>query len=150
MCCFRSLLAVFECSFFFGSSLIRALLFTKSGYFVNLACASPNVFIAEAGCLKVKEPLSMAVCIMTGIITECAVISDGCTGGPDNEKVVHKVSIAPFRQEFRRDTTMWGRVLKFNSLSCSILTEGISFTTRPRTLSAPIFASSSSVTTSDD
>ena len=87
----------------------------------------------------------MAVCIMTGIITECAVISDGCTGGPDNEKVVHKVSIAPFQQEFRRDTTMWGRVLKFDSLSCGILTEGISFTTRPRTLSAPIFASSSSM-----
>ena len=106
---------------------------------------SPNVFIAEAGCLKVKEPLSMAVCIMMGIITECAVISDGCTGGPDNKKVVHKVSIAPFRQEFRRDTTMWGRVLKFNSLSCGISTEGISFTTRPRTLSAPIFASSSSM-----
>ena len=82
---------------------------------------------------------------MTGIITECAVISDGCTGGPDNEKVVHKVSIAPFRQEFRHDTTMWGRVLNFNSLSCGISTEGISFTTRPRTLSAPIFASSSSM-----
>ena len=39
---------------------------------------------------------------------------------------------------------MWGRVLNFDSLSCSISTEGISFTTRP-TLSAPIFASWSSM-----
>ena len=75
------------------------LLFTKSGYFVNPARASPDVFIAERGCFKVKEPLSMAVCIMTGIIMECAVIFGGCTGGPNNEKVIHKVSIAPFQQE---------------------------------------------------
>jgi hypothetical protein len=103
---------------------------------------SPDVFIAEAGRLKLKEPFSIAVCIMTGIITECAIISDGCSGGPDNEKTVHKVTIAPFRQEFRRDTTMWGKILNFDSLSCGISTEGVSFSTRPRTLSAPIFASS--------
>ena len=122
--------------------MVRALLFTKSGYFVNPARASPDVFIAEAGRLKLKEPSSVAVCIMTGIITECAIISEGYTGGPDSEKTVHKVSIAPFRQEFRCDTTMWGRILNFDSLSCGISTEGVSFTTRPRTLSAPLFGSS--------
>ena len=127
----------------FVSCLIRALLFTKSSYFVNPARVSPDVFIAEAGRLKVKEPSSIAVCIMTGIITECAIISDGYSGGPDNEKTVHKVTIAPFRQEFRRDTTMWGKILNFDSLSCAISAEGVSFSTRPRTLSAPIFASSS-------
>ena len=79
---------------------------------------------------------------MTGIITDCAIISDGTTGGPDNEKTVHKVSLAPFRQDFRRDTTMWGKVLNFDNLSCAISTEGISFTTKPKTLSAPIFPSS--------
>ncbi|KAF8800969.1 hypothetical protein BYT27DRAFT_7245428 [Phlegmacium glaucopus] len=125
------------------SRLVRALLFTKSGFFVNPARASPNVFVADAGRLKLKEPSSVAVCIMTGIVTECAVISDGYTGGPDNEKTVHKVSLAPFRQDFRRDTTMWGKILSFDNLSCAISTEGLSFTTRPRTLSAPMFTSSS-------
>ena len=37
------------------SHLIQALLFTKSGFFVNLACASPNVFISDFGHLKIKE-----------------------------------------------------------------------------------------------
>ena len=84
----------------------------------------------------------MAVCIMTGIVTDCAIISEGFTGSPDNEKTVHEISLAPFHQEFQRDTTMWGKVLNFDLLSCAISTEGLLFTTRPRTLSAPLFQSS--------
>lgn len=124
------------------SCLLRALLFTKAGIFVNPARAAPDVFVAEGGRLKLKDPSSVAVCIMTGIVTDCAIVSEGCTGSPDNEKTVHKISIAPFRQEFRRDTTMWGKILNFDSLSCGISTEGLSFTTKPRTLSAPVFSSS--------
>jgi hypothetical protein len=125
------------------SRLVRALLFTKSGFFVNPARASPDDFVAEAGRLKVKDPSSMAVCIMTGIVTECALIGEGYTGGPENVKTVHKVSLAPFRQEFRRDTTLWGLILGFESVSCGISAEGLSFTTRPKTVTAPIFSSSS-------
>lgn len=124
------------------SRLVRALLFTKSGIFVNPARAAPDVFFAEHGRLRLKDPASIAVCIMTGIVTDCAIVSEGFTGGPDNEKPVHKISIAPFRQEFRRDTTMWGKILKFDNISCAVSTEGLSFTTKPRTLSAPIFSSS--------
>ena len=98
------------------------------------------MFVAELGRLKLKETSSIAVCLMTGIVTECAIVSEGWTG-PDNEKVVHKISIAPFRQEFRRDTTMWGKILNFDNISCAISTEGMSFTTKPRTLSAPLFSS---------
>ena len=78
---------------------------------------------------------------MTGIVTDCSIISEGVTGGPDNEKMVHKISIAPFRQDFRRDTTMWGKILYFDNLSCAVSIEGMSFTTKPKTLSAPIFSS---------
>jgi hypothetical protein len=124
------------------SRLLRALLFKQSGIFVNPARVTPDVFVADHGRLKIKEPSSVAVCIMTGIVTDCAIISEGFTGSPDNEKTVHKISLAPFRQEFRRDTTMWGKVLNFDSLSCAVSTEGLSFTTKPRTLSAPLFQSS--------
>jgi hypothetical protein len=124
------------------SRLVRALLFKRSGIFVNPARVTPDVFVADHGRLKLKEPSSVAVCIMTGIVTDCAIISEGYTGGPDNEKTVHKISLAPFRQEFRRDTTMWGKILNFDNLSCAISTEGLSFTTKPRTLSAPVFSSS--------
>jgi hypothetical protein len=97
---------------------------------------APDVFEAD-GRLKLKEPSSIAMCLMTGIVSE------GFTGGPDNNKIVHKISLAPFCQEFRQDTTMWGKVLKFDNLSCAISTDGISFTTKPKTISAPIFSSSS-------
>lgn len=125
------------------SRLVRALLFTRSGIFVNPARVAPDIFVADFGRLKLKEPSSVAVCLMTGIVSDCAIISEGCTGGPDNEKIVHKISLAPFRQEFRRDTTMWGKILNFDNLSCAISTDGISFTTKPKTVSAPIFSSSS-------
>jgi hypothetical protein len=125
------------------SRLVRALLFTKSGVYVNPARTTPDAFVADHGRLKLKDPSSVAVCIMTGIVTDCAIVSEGTTGGPDNEKTVHKISLAPFRQEFRRDTTMWGKILNFDSLSCAITTDGLSFTTKPRSLSAPVFSSSS-------
>ena len=114
------------------SHLIQALLFTKSGFFVNLACEAPNVFVSDFGHLKIKEPSSVAVCIMTGIVTECAIISEGCTGRPDNKKVVHKILIAPFCQEFCHDTMMWGKILYFDNLSCTISAEGVSFTISSR------------------
>ena len=106
--------------------------------FVNPAQAAPDVFFAEHGWLKLKDPASVAVCIMTGIVTDCAIISEGFTS-PDNEKVVHKISIAPFHQEFRWDTTMWGKILNFDNISCVVSTEGLSFTTKPRTLSVLLF-----------
>ena len=110
--------------------------------FVNTARVSLDVLISDFGRLKVKEPPSVAVCIMTGIISDCSIVSEGFTG-PENEKTVHKVSLAPFRQEFRRDSTMWGKILYFDNLSCAISTEGVTFTTKPKTVSAPIFPSSS-------
>lgn len=130
------------CVNYLCSRLVRALLFTKSGMFVNPARVNPDVLVSDFGRLKIKEPSSIAVCIMTGIITDCAIVSEGFTGGPDNEKAVHKVTLAPFRQDFRRDTTMWGKVLNFDNLSCAISTDGLSFTTKPKTISAPIFSSS--------
>ena len=110
--------------------------------FVNMARVSPDVLVSEFGRLRIKEPPSVAICIMTGIITDCAIVSDGFAGGPENGKTVHKVSIAPFRQDFRRDSTMWGKTLFFDNLSCAISTEGVTFTTKPRTISVPIFPSS--------
>jgi hypothetical protein len=127
-----SLLVVFLCSL-----LVRALLFTRSGFFVNPARLSPDEFVEEGGRLKLREPSSTAVCLMTGVITECSVIAESLAGAPDNAKAVHKVCIAPFRQDFRRDTTLWGVVLNFYSMSGAVSAEGIAFTTRPKSAFFP-------------
>ena len=84
----------------FCSRLLWALLFTKSGMFVNPARVSPDVLISDFGHLKIKKLLSMAVCLMTSIVTNCAIISDGLTGGPENKKTVHKISLAPYIRIF--------------------------------------------------
>jgi hypothetical protein len=96
-----SLPVVFLCSL-----LVRALLFTRSGFFVNSACLPPDEFVEEGGHLKLKEPSSTTVCLMMGVITECSIISESLAGAPDNAKAVHKVCITPFRQDFRHDTTL--------------------------------------------
>lgn len=98
--------------------LLHALLFTKSSFFVNPAHASPNLFVAELGHLKLKDLLSVAVCIMTGIITECAIVSEGFSGLPDNVKTVHKVLLPPFCQDFHRNTTC--RVQSWNFIPCLV------------------------------
>lgn len=116
------------------SILVRALIFTRSGFFVNPARASPDAFVEEGGRLKLKDPSTTAVCLMTGIVTECCIISEGMSGPPDSAKPVHKVCLAPFRQDFRRDTTLWGRVLGFYTISCAVSYEGIAFTTRPKSI----------------
>ena len=114
-------------------------MFTKSGFFVNPACAPLDVFVEDGGCLKWKGPLSTAVCLITGIITECCIISQGMSGPPDSVKSVHKVCIAPFHQDFQHDTTAWGKVLGFNMISCAVFNEGIAFTMR---LKSTFFAAS--------
>jgi hypothetical protein len=132
---FGGLPVVFVCSL-----LVRVLLFTCLGIFVNPAHLSPDEFVEEGGCLKLKHQSSTAVCLMTGVITECSIISESLAGAADNAKPVHKVCIAPFWQDFQHDTTLWGVVLNFYSMSCAISAEGIAFTTRPK----PAFFPSSS------
>ena len=68
------------------SRLVRALLFKKSEFFVNPTRMSPDVLISDFGLLKIKEPPSVAVCLMTGITTDCSIIYEGVTGCPDNKK----------------------------------------------------------------
>jgi hypothetical protein len=114
------------------STLVRALLFMKSSFFINPACASPDLFVGEQGRLKLTKPSAVAVCTMMGILTECAIVSKGFTGSTDNIKTVHKVTLAPFWQEFRHDMTVWGKALSFYSMSCAVSVDGVLFTTQPK------------------
>jgi hypothetical protein len=119
---------------FLFSHLVKALLFTCSGFFVNPACASPEDFVQEGGCLKEKDPSATAVCIMTGVISKCSIVAEGVSGAQESIKAVHKVSILPFHQDFRHDTTFLGIVFQFNAIAGSVSADGIAFTMRPKPL----------------
>jgi hypothetical protein len=66
---------------------------------------------------------------MLGVVTECAIIQVGYLVAP--RYPVHKISIAPFAQEMRRDSSCWGAVLGFRTIIGPVSSFGISFSTRP-------------------
>jgi hypothetical protein len=53
-------------------------------------------------------------------------------GPPASAYAVHRVTITPFAQEMRRDTSLWGRLFDFRAITGPVSSNGISFTTRKR------------------
>jgi hypothetical protein len=80
--------------------------------------------------LRVAETKSMALCVMTGTVTESFLIDSVETGPPNSPYAVHKVTIAPFEQDFRRDTAAWGSLFDFTVIYGTISPSGFGFTTR--------------------
>ncbi|KAF8872725.1 hypothetical protein BD779DRAFT_1679554 [Infundibulicybe gibba] len=112
-------------------SLKKGLLFERSGFFVNTARIHPNRLTTEGGRLKIAvgdRPVN-AVGIMLGVTTECLLAETG-TYGSVNAYNVHRITIAPFKQEWRRDVAVWGNLLGFTLITGSHSHLGMSFTTR--------------------
>ncbi|KAH9970051.1 hypothetical protein BGW80DRAFT_1254219 [Lactifluus volemus] len=111
-------------------TVIRALRFVQSGPYVNTARVDPSVLCVVGNRLRVAETKSMALCVMTGTVTESFLIDSVETGPPNSPYAVHKVTIAPFEQDFRRDTATWGSLFDFNVIYGTISPSGFGFTTR--------------------
>jgi hypothetical protein len=92
----------------------------------------PSKLTVDAGHVKLKGTENFAVGIMLGVVTECALIEDTVVGPALSPYTVHKVSIIPFTQEMRRDTSVWGRLFNFNVIVGAISDMGISFSTRKK------------------
>jgi hypothetical protein len=90
----------------------------------------PTHLIVESQRLKIAGTNNNAVGIMLGVTTECFLVSDG-SGGPSNAQYpVHKITVVPFAQEMRRDTSLWGQMFDFHVISGTVSSMGISFLTR--------------------
>ena len=72
----------------------------------------------------------MAYCIMTGTVTESFLATPFETGSLYSPYRIHKVSIAPFEQDFRRDTAVWGLLFNFKVIPGMISPSGFGFGTR--------------------
>jgi hypothetical protein len=125
---------------------LKGLLFVRSGYFVNTARIDPSFLSATNRRLTIKDTTTNAVGIMIGITTECNLVEPGNGGPAAAPYPVHKVSIAPFKQEMRRDTSCWGRVFGFRRITGPITENGISFSTRKEVLGGRIEANVASGT----
>lgn len=68
-----------------------------------------------------------AVGVMNVVIQDSCLLQTGTTGMANT---VHKIVGAPFSQEWRRDISVWGLILGFDSVSGGYDHNGITFATR--------------------
>jgi hypothetical protein len=109
---------------------LAGLQFAKSGFYVNTSRADPEWLTVESRMLKIAGTDQVAVCLMLGTTNECALIDVGYSGPPSSAFTVHKISIAPFSQEMRRDSSCWGQLFQFQIITGPVSPLGISFSTR--------------------
>jgi len=98
---------------------------------VNTARIDPASLRVVTNRLRIdNNAKSVAYCVMTGVVAESFLIASAKAGPPHSPYAIHKLTIAPFEQEFRRDTAVWGLLFDFLVISGAISVAGFSFTTR--------------------
>ena len=100
---------------------------------MNTARVDPALLTVENSRIRIrtdKNSSTMAICVMTGTLTESFVI-EACEAGPRNAPYpIHKVTIAPLEQDWRRDVSLWGSLLNFNVIVGMYSEYGFGFSTR--------------------
>ena len=107
-------------------SFVKALTFCQSGQYVNTARVDPALLYVENTCLRIKDKRTLAICVMTGTLTESYLI-EAAEAGPN---LIHKVTIAPLEQEMRRDASLWGELFDFHVITGMMSSSGFGFATR--------------------
>jgi hypothetical protein len=113
-----------------NSVFLKALHFVKSGQYVNTARVDPAMLVVENSRLRIRDNNSLAICIMTGTLTESYIV-DSCEAGPRSAPyAIHKVTIAPLEQDWRRDASVWGALFDFRTIVGMYSEAGFGFATR--------------------
>lgn len=67
---------------------------------------------------------------MTGTAIESNLVDPALAGPLSNRYAIHKLTLAPFQQDWCRDVSVWGLLFGFPVITGSISEEGFSFATR--------------------
>ena len=67
---------------------------------------------------------------MMGTVTESFLVATAQAGPRHSSYPIHKISIAPLEQDFRRDISVWGTLFNFRVAAGATSPFGFSFTTR--------------------
>ena len=86
--------------------------------------------MVENSRLRIRDNKSMAICIMTGTLTESFIIESSEAGPRSSPYPIHKVTIAPLQQDWRRDVSVWGHLFDFQRISGMLSDCGFGFATR--------------------
>ncbi|KAK0481037.1 hypothetical protein EDD18DRAFT_1363266 [Armillaria luteobubalina] len=91
------------------TSLVEAFKFGSYGAFVNLARVPHSMVSFEKRSLHLSG--TNAVCMMTGLVTECMLFEPINPGMFGAGKRVRRLRIMPFHQMFCRESTVWSLVI---------------------------------------
>jgi hypothetical protein len=111
-------------------SFLKALTFCQSNQYINTARIDPALLYVENSRLCIKDKKCLAVCIMTGTLTESYLVASSEAGPRHSPYPIHKVTIAPLEQEMRRDASVWGKLFDFRVITGMMSPAGFAFTTR--------------------
>jgi hypothetical protein len=105
-------------------------MFVKSGQYMNLAQADPKDLYVEECCIKNLDGKKLSISVMTGTVTESFLFTP-VEGGPDYDLwILHRITITPFTQDIRRETSLWGLLLGFKLIRGLTGPCGFSFMTQ--------------------
>ena len=109
---------------------MKALTFYQSNQFVNTARIDPALLYVENSRLRIKDKKSLAICVMTGTLTESYLVGSSEAGPRHSPYSIHKVTIAPLEQEMRHDASAWGMLFDFQVITGMMSPAGFGFATR--------------------
>lgn len=111
-------------------SFLKALTFCQSGQYINTARIDPALLYVENSRLRIRDKKTLAICVMTGTLTESYLIGSLEAGPRHSPYSIHKVTIAPLEQEMRRDASAWGLLFDFRVITGMMSPAGFGFATR--------------------
>lgn len=111
-------------------SFVKALTFCRSDQYINTARIDPALLYVEHTRLRIKDKKCLAICVMTGTLTESYLLEPAEAGPRNLPYSIHKVTIAPLEQEMRRDSSLWGLLFGFQTIVGMMTPAGFGFATR--------------------
>ena len=111
-------------------SFLKALTFCRSNQYINTARINPALLYVENSRLRIKDKKYLAICVMSGTLTESFLIASSEAGPRHSPYSIHKVTVAPMEQEMRRDASVWGMLFDFHVITGMMSPAGFAFTTR--------------------
>lgn len=112
-------------------NLLAALLFVQHGHYVNFSRMDPSLFeLNHRRNIKLRSHIGFCIGLMSGVSTDSHLVSSVQVGPAHSPYKQHRVTIIPFQQEIRRDTSAWGQILGFKVISGTTNSKGFAFVTR--------------------
>ena len=108
---------------------LKALLFVKSGYYVNTARVDLALLVVGNSYHHVCDKKSLTICIMTGTLMECFIVDSSEAVPWHVPYPIHKVTIAPLDQDWCRDVSVWDLLFNFCVISGMLTEAGFGFAT---------------------